>query len=100
MKEPSSSLGTNSAPKRRKPTNVAFGGPDGRTVYVTLQDRSAVNYLVSTPYAPSAEGGVRWDDPAIGIDWPVAEPLLSPKDAVAPLLADIPLDRLPVYEGA
>lgn len=49
--------------------------------YVTLQDRSAVSYLVSTPYAPAAEGGVRWNDPAFGIDWQVEVRQISEKDA-------------------
>ncbi len=49
--------------------------------YVTLQDRSAVSYLVSTPYAPSAEGGVRWNDPAFGIDWKAEVKQISDKDS-------------------
>ena len=40
----------------------------------------------------------RWNDPAIGVDWPISEPSLSGKDAIAPLLKDVPLDRLPAYE--
>lgn len=49
--------------------------------YVTRQDRSAVSYLVSSPYAPASEGGVRWDDPAFGIDWQVDVRQISDKDA-------------------
>jgi dTDP-4-dehydrorhamnose 3,5-epimerase len=41
---------------------------------------------------------VRWNDPAIGIDWPVEDPILSGKDASAPLLAEI-VDRLPAYRA-
>jgi dTDP-4-dehydrorhamnose 3,5-epimerase len=52
--------------------------------YVTLRDRSAVSYLVSTPYAPAAEGGVRWDDPAFGIDWGTEVRQISDKDASWP----------------
>lgn len=37
------------------------------------------------------------DDAAIGIDWPISNPLLSAKDAAAPFLADVPAERLPVY---
>ena len=47
-------------------------------------------YKCSTPYAPDCERTIRWDDPAIGISWPVDKPILSPKDAAAPLLADAP----------
>ncbi|MCM5639285.1 dTDP-4-dehydrorhamnose 3,5-epimerase, partial [Xanthomonas hortorum pv. pelargonii] len=41
--------------------------------------------------------GVRWNDAEIGIDWPISDPLLSAKDANAPFLSDVPVDRLPVY---
>jgi dTDP-4-dehydrorhamnose 3,5-epimerase len=54
-------------------------------------------YKCTTQYAPASERSIRWDDPRIGIDWPVAQPLLSQKDADAPLLENAPL--LPVYEG-
>ena len=53
-------------------------------------------YKCTAPYAPAAERSIRWDDPAIGIVWPVQQPLLSKKDANAPLLADAPV--LPNYE--
>lgn len=52
-------------------------------------------YKCTTAYAPDAERSIRWDDPAIGIVWPVTQPLLSKKDAAAPLLADAPV--LPAY---
>lgn len=52
-------------------------------------------YKCTTPYAPDAERSIRWDDPSIGIAWPVSHPLLSKKDAQAPLLADAPV--LPSY---
>jgi len=52
--------------------------------YITLSDRSAVSYLVSTPYAPTSEGGVRWNDPAFGIDWGVEVRQISDKDASWP----------------
>ncbi|SEN50742.1 dTDP-4-dehydrorhamnose 3,5-epimerase [Loktanella fryxellensis] len=49
--------------------------------YLTLLDASAVAYLVSTPYTPAAEGGVRWNDPAFGIDWGSEIVEISDKDA-------------------
>ena len=55
-------------------------------------------YKCSDYYAPEHEGSVLWNDPAIGIAWPVREPTVSPKDAAAPRLADL-LDRLPRFEG-
>jgi dTDP-4-dehydrorhamnose 3,5-epimerase len=56
-------------------------------------------YKCSDFYHPETEFSVRWDDPHIGIEWPLdGAPELSPKDVGAPLLRDIPADRLPVYE--
>lgn len=49
--------------------------------YLALADNSEVFYLVSEFYAPGAERGLRWNDPAFGIEWPVAgDPMLSDKD--------------------
>jgi dTDP-4-dehydrorhamnose 3,5-epimerase len=49
--------------------------------YVTLEDETETYYQVSAPYAPEAERGARWDDPAFGIEWPEAEQLvISEKD--------------------
>lgn len=57
-------------------------------------------YKCSDFYHPEAELSVRWDDPDIGIDWPLdVAPDLSPKDAEAALLRDIPTGRFPVYEA-
>ncbi len=59
--------------------------------FVTLEDNCEVIYKCSDTYAPQNDGGIRWDDPVIGIDWPMRAttiPELSAKDAVQPLLAD------------
>jgi dTDP-4-dehydrorhamnose 3,5-epimerase len=60
--------------------------------YVTLEPDTEVLYKVSAPYSPSHDRGIRWDDPAIGIAWPLEgrAPILSDKDRDAPLLADVP----------
>ena len=58
--------------------------------FVTLEDDTEVTYKVSAPYSPEHDRSIRFDDPAIGIDWPLdGEPVLSDKDAAAPLLADV-----------
>jgi len=57
--------------------------------YCTLTDNSIVTYKVDNAYAPAHEGGVRWNDPAIGIAWPVQNPILSDRDQVQPLLREI-----------
>jgi len=54
-------------------------------------------YKCTEIYEPSSEVAVRWNDPALGIEWPFADPELSPKDAEAPLLEDIDPERLPNY---
>ena len=57
--------------------------------FVTLEENTEVQYKVTAPYDPSTERSIRWDDPAIGIDWPIRDGLtLSDKDRAAPLLAD------------
>ena len=65
--------------------------------FAVLSDRAIFSYLCTAQYDKAADAGVRWNDPAIGIDWPVSAPLLSAKDEAAPLLADIAPERLPVY---
>lgn len=57
--------------------------------FVTLTDDTEVQYKCTDLYAPENDGAVRWDDPAIGIDWGTTSPTLSDKDARAPLLSDI-----------
>ena len=58
--------------------------------FVTLEPDSEIVYKCSDYYAPETEGVVFWNDPNIGIKWPtVADPILSDKDAAAPLLADL-----------
>jgi dTDP-4-dehydrorhamnose 3,5-epimerase len=57
--------------------------------FVTLTEDTEVQYKCTDLYSPENDGAVRWDDPAIGIDWGVSAPILSDKDAKAPLLADI-----------
>ena len=53
--------------------------------FVTRTDGAEVQYKCSAAYAPEADGSVRWDSPALGIDWGLdAAPLLSAKDAAAP----------------
>lgn len=62
--------------------------------FVTLEPDTEVVYKVTDFYAPTADRGVMWNDPAIGIEWPlpVGGPLLSDKDQKHPLLADLAAD--------
>ncbi len=59
-----------------------------------LSDVADVTYLVSSLYDPATEAGIAWDDPDVGVDWQIAEPLLSERDKTAPRLAEI-ADSLP-----
>lgn len=56
--------------------------------FCALSEYADVAYQCTDFYDPTDELGVRWDDPQIGIDWPVREPKLSAKDAASPLLAE------------
>jgi dTDP-4-dehydrorhamnose 3,5-epimerase len=52
--------------------------------YLTLEPNSVVEYLVSDLYAPQAAGGVRWNDPAFAIEWPLEPALINQRDATYP----------------
>jgi dTDP-4-dehydrorhamnose 3,5-epimerase len=62
--------------------------------FCVLSERVHVEYKCTDFYDRGDEISVAWNDPGIGIEWPVKEPTLSPKDAQAPRLSEI-LDRLP-----
>ena len=58
--------------------------------FVVLSPEAIFTYKVDNPYAPQADGGIRWDDPALGIEWPLGagEVTTSDKDLRLPLLRD------------
>lgn len=56
--------------------------------FAVLSDVAEIEYFCTASYNAACEAGIRWDDPAIGIAWPVEEPRLSAKDAAAGTLAD------------
>lgn len=68
--------------------------------FCVLSETALFSYKCTDYYNPKTEGAVLWNDPDLAIDWAVADPILSAKDAVGCRLKDIPKDRLPVYEGA
>lgn len=57
--------------------------------FVTLTDHVEFLYKADNYYAPEADGGIRWNDPDIGVDWGVNHPVLSEKDTKNPFLKDI-----------
>lgn len=58
--------------------------------FLVTSDSAEVIYKCTTLYAPEQEAGVRWNDPDIGVKWPIEEPLLSAKDQTSQLLRDLP----------
>lgn len=66
--------------------------------FCVLSDVAQVEYKCTDFYAPHDEQSVIWNDPDIGIEWPIADPVISPKDKAAPRLAEI-LQDLPEYDG-
>ena len=62
--------------------------------FCVLSEIADVSYLLSSLYDPATESGIAWNDPDVGVEWPVDEPLLSQRDTQAPRLADV-ADSLP-----
>lgn len=72
---------------------VELSAGSGKSVYipagcahgfVSLQDNTTIAYLIEGVYKPDVAGTIRWDDPAIGILWPINNPILSNRDRNAP----------------
>ena len=85
---------------------VTLSAEDHRMVYVpagfahgfcVLSDEADVVYKATAEYAPALDRGILWNDPALGISWPIPHPLLSAKDATLLPLRDA--DNNFVYEG-
>ena len=57
--------------------------------FAVLSDVADVAYQVSSYYDPATESGIAWNDPDVGVDWRVEEPLLSERDKSAPKLSEI-----------
>lgn len=86
------------SPTFGKHVGVTLSAENGRQIYIprgfahgfqVLSEAADFIYKCDAYYSAADEVTVRWDDPAIGIKWPIAEPLLSARDAAAPLLADL-----------
>ncbi len=77
--------------------SVTLSAENRRSIYIpegyahgfcVLSAEAQVVYKTTAEYAPELEWGVRWDDPTLGIPWPVSAPLLSPRDSRWPPLQD------------
>jgi dTDP-4-dehydrorhamnose 3,5-epimerase len=67
--------------------------------FVVLSETALVSYKCTEYYSPRYEASLLWDDPDLGIEWPVKDPILSAKDRDASRLSEIPTDLLPRYDG-
>lgn len=82
---------TLSAENRRQlflPAGFAHG-------FCVMSEAALFVYKCSDYYAPEADRGILWSDPELAIDWPIKDPVLSPKDAALPRLRDLADDKLP-----
>lgn len=79
-------------------TGVRLSGDDTKMLwvpigfahgYAVLSAEATVAYKVTSEYAPESEGGLRWDDPEVGVEWPVSASLVSEADASLPSLSDL-----------
>ena len=78
-------VGITTSPEDRRQVWAPAGFARG---FCSLDDFTEIEYLCSGTYNGSAESGISWDDPQIGIDWPVTNPIVSGKDREAQSLAD------------
>ena len=67
--------------------------------FCVLSEWAEVEYKCTALWDPPSEVSIAWNDPAIGVEWPIAAPVLSPKDAAAPPLEEIAA-RLPRFAAA
>ncbi len=97
------------SPDFGKWAGATLSAENGRQLYVpagfahgfcVTGENALFVYKCTDRFDIETEGAVRWDDPRIGIDWPLAEPAVSDRDAQAPLLFNIAPERLPPWTGA
>ncbi len=67
--------------------------------FCVVSDTALMAYKCTDVYCPTGERSIRWDDPDVGIDWPLDAPILSDKDAAAPVLSALGPDDLFCYEA-
>ena len=67
--------------------------------FCVLSEGAIFSYKCTDYYTPSCEGGIIWNDPEIGIEWPVDKPLLSDNDMAYQTISEIDEGKLPKYDG-
>lgn len=87
-------------------TGVVLSGKNHRQFWIpegfvhgfcVLSEQAIFSYKCTEVYAPEHEGGICWNDPDVGIKWPLDEVLLSSKDQIYPQLKAVPIEQLPQY---
>ena len=68
--------------------------------FCVLSEVADLHYKVSVIYDPTDEGGVAWNDPQIGIRWPIESPVVSKRDGAYPRMRELDRDRLPHVGGS
>lgn len=96
------------SPTFGKWAGVVLSGENKRQFYIpegfahgfcVTSETAMFAYKCTDQYNPQAEASILWDDPDLGIDWPVENPEFSAKDINAIKLSDFPRERLPRYPG-
>ncbi len=67
--------------------------------FCVTSEAALVLYKCTDYYAPQEEKGIRWNDPALGIDWPITDPIISPRDRAYPNLHEVPAAELPEMQA-
>lgn len=89
------------SPTRRRWFGIELSAANRRSLFIpkgfahgfiSLADASEVFYMISEPYVPVFGRGIRWNDPALGIEWPLTPTVMSARDAAYPLLDPTPAD--------
>lgn len=65
--------------------------------FCVLSETVDLIYLLTNEYDPDDQYGIRWNDPDIGIDWPIADPILSEKDKICPFFSEVAPENLPQF---
>lgn len=87
-------------------TGVVLSGENHRQLWIpegfahgfcVLSETAYFSYKCTDVYAPDCEGGILWNDPDIGMKWPLEDVVLSDKDQIYPLLKEVSFEKLPKY---
>ncbi len=87
-------VGTTLSAENKRHLYVPEGFAHG---FVVTREEALFSYKCTAYYSPEAEHSLLWEDPELGIDWPIEAPVLSRKDGFALRLSEMPPEKLPRY---